>query len=130
MNELYNLFDERIENYNVYKVKMIFCNIITGFRKIPKSYIIRYHGLISISFILLNVVKLRWSQIDSRTIDGKVEFVHSQYSCILTSQVSIQFYVSDKIINNSDNFRIKCLSYSKISAILCVLNFLFLHSFI
>ena len=28
------------------------------------------------------------SQIDSSTIDGNVEFVHSQYSCILTSQVS------------------------------------------
>ena len=27
-------------------------------------------------------------QIDSSTIDGNVEFVHSQYSCILTSQVS------------------------------------------
>ena len=26
-------------------------------------------------------------QIDSSTIDGNVEFVHSQYSCILTSQV-------------------------------------------
>ena len=30
-------------------------------------------------------------QIDSSTIDGNVEFVHSQYSCILTSQVSTQF---------------------------------------
>ena len=29
-------------------------------------------------------------QIDSGTIDGNVEFVHSQYSCILTPQVSIQ----------------------------------------
>jgi len=54
-------------------------------------------------------------QIESSTIDGNVEFVHSQYSCILTSQVS------DNIINNSDNFVIKCFSYSKISAILCVL---------
>ena len=27
------------------------------------------------------------NQIDSSTIDGNVEFVHSQYSCILTSQV-------------------------------------------
>ena len=37
--------------------------------------------------------------------------------------------VSDKSINNSDNFRIKCLSYSKINAILffilCFSNFLF-----
>ena len=34
-------------------------------------------------------------------------------------------FVSDKIINNSDNFRIKCLSYSEISAILCVFSFCF-----
>ena len=33
----------------------------------------------------------------------------------------------DKIINNVDNFKITCLSYSKISAILCVLYFIFLH---
>ena len=32
------------------------------------------------------------TQIDSSTIDGNVEFAHSQYSCILTSQVSIQFF--------------------------------------
>ena len=38
--------------------------------------------------------------------------------------------VSDKIINYNDNFRIKCLFYSKINAILCVLYFLFLHFFI
>ena len=36
-------------------------------------------------------------------------------------------FVSYKIINNSDNFRVKCLSYSEISAILCVLYFLFFH---
>ena len=49
-------------------------------------------------------------KIDSSIFDGNVEFVHSQY---------------DKIINNSDNLRIKCLSYSKISAILCVPFFVF-----
>jgi len=38
-------------------------------------------------------------------------------------------FVPDKIINNSDKFEIKCLSYSKISVILCVLYFLFLHFF-
>ena len=32
-----------------------------------------------------------------------------------------QFYVPDKTVKNSDNFRIKCFSYSKISAILCSL---------
>ena len=39
-------------------------------------------------------------------------------------------FVCDKVINNSDNFRIKCLSHSKISAIKCILYFLFLHFFI
>ena len=60
-------------------------------------------------------------QIDTSTIDGNVEFVQP-YS----DSVS----VSDKIINNSEKFRIKCLFYSKISAILCVLHFLLLHFFI
>ena len=36
-------------------------------------------------------------------------------------------FVSDKIINDSDSFRIKRLSYNKISAIVCVPDFLFLH---
>ena len=36
-------------------------------------------------------------QIDSSTIDGNVEFVHSQYSCILSSQVSIQFLCPTKL---------------------------------
>ena len=39
-------------------------------------------------------------------------------------------FVSIKIINNSDNSRIKCLSYNKISAITFALYFLFLHYFI
>ena len=39
-------------------------------------------------------------------------------------------FVNLKIINNSTNFRIKCLYYSKISVILCVFYFLFLHFFI
>ena len=39
-------------------------------------------------------------------------------------------FVSDKIVNNSDNFRIKCLSYSNISAILRVLYFPFFTLFI
>ena len=38
----------------------------------------------------------------SKTIDGNVEFIHSQYSFILLHKCQ-QFYVSDKIINNSDN---------------------------
>ena len=76
------------------------------------------------------VVQRKWKIYNSKggseflardTIDGNVEFVHSQYICILSSQVSIQFFLSDKIIKNSDNFRIKCLSYSKIRAILCVI---------
>ena len=31
----------------------------------------------------------------------------------ITSQVSTYFFLSDKIINNSDKFRTKSLSYSK-----------------
>ena len=38
----------------------------------------------------------------SGTIEGNIEFVHSQYSCILTSQVLTQF----SCINNSDKFRV------------------------
>ena len=38
-------------------------------------------------------------------------------------------FVSDKIIYNCDNLRIKCLFYSKISEAVCVLYFLFLHFF-
>jgi len=60
------------------------------------------------------------------TIDGNIVFVHSQYSCILTSQVLTQI-VSDKIIDISDNFGIKSLSYSEKGAILCVIYFPFLH---
>ena len=70
-------------------------------------------------------------QIDSSTIDGNVELytlstvVFWRHKCQL-SQVSTVtsvnlVFVSDKIVNNSVNLRIKWLSYSKISAILCVL---------
>ena len=38
------------------------------------------------------------TQIDSSTIHGNVEFVHSQYTCILTSQVSIQFFCPTKLL--------------------------------
>ena len=51
------------------------------------------------------------------TIDGNVEFVHTFYF-VVTSVNSV--FVSHKIINNNDNFRIKCYSYSNISAIVCV----------
>jgi len=37
-------------------------------------------------------------QIDSSTIDGKVEFVHSQYSFILTSQLSTQFLCPSNLL--------------------------------
>ena len=56
------------------------------------------------------------TQIDSSTIDVNVEFVHSQYSCILTSQVSIQFLCPTKLLISVIFF--------------CVLYFLFLHFFI
>ena len=48
-------------------------------------------------FIVLNSY-INLLQIDSSTIDGNVEFVHSQYSCILTSQVSIQFLCPTKLL--------------------------------
>ena len=66
---------------------------------------------------------VRFLQIDSSTIDGNVEFVQL-YSDV--ASVNLVF-ASDKIINYSDNFRIQCSSYSKISAISCVFSFLFLH---
>ena len=56
---------------------------------------------------------------DSSTIKGNVDFVHSQVQLyVYVTSVNLVF-VSIEIINNSDNFR-KYLSYSKISAILCV----------
>jgi len=48
----------------------------------------------------ISVCTLCWS-ISNRllsTIDGNVEFVHSQYSCILTSQVSIRFLCPTKLL--------------------------------
>ena len=65
-------------------------------------------------------------QIYSSTTDDNVKFL--QLYSDVTSVNSV--FVPDKNINNSDNVRIKCLFYSKISAILCVLYFLFLHFFI
>ena len=69
------------------------------------------------------------TQIDSSTLVGNVEFVHSQYSCFLTSQVSTVF-VSDKIIDNSDNFRLSAyltVKYVKfyVFFIFCSYTFLF-----
>ena len=58
--------------------------------------------------------KSQFKQIDSSTKDGTVEFVHSvQLYSDVTSVNSV--FVSDKIINNCDNFRIKCLTYRKTS---------------
>ena len=37
------------------------------------------------------------NQIDSSTIDGNVKFISSQYSCILTYQVLIQFLCPTKV---------------------------------
>ena len=65
------------------------------------------------------------SQIDSSRWQRRIWTLSVQLYSYVTSDNPV--FVSDKIINNSDNFRTKCLSYSKISAILCVLYFLFLH---
>ena len=108
--------------------------IVQGFTSLKTKYL----DELVIFFVVLNSLKYNISvvfpgpiQIDSSTIDSNVEFVLSQNSCILTSQVSsFCVFVSDTIINNGDNFRMKCFSYSEISAILCVLYFLILHFFI
>ena len=88
-----------------------------SFKKSKKSSKLMFHNIkkhLSISFKGSQI-----HQIDSSTIDGNVEFVCTLSRQFVTSVNSV--FVSDKIINNSDNFRIKCFSYSKISAILCVL---------
>ena len=41
---------------------------------------------------------LRSHQIESSTIDGNVEFVHSQYAVLLRKQVSIQFLCPTKLL--------------------------------
>ena len=46
---------------------------------------------------VLEVCGMGVPQLDSSPIDGNVEFVHSQYSCILTSPVSIQFWCPTKL---------------------------------
>ena len=64
--------------------------------------------------------------------------VTNRFQQICTLSVQLYSHVTsvnpvfafDKIINNIDNFRIKSLFYSKISAILCVIYFLFLNFFI
>ena len=60
----------------------------------------------------------------SSTIDGNTECVHFQYSCLNVLSVNSNF-LSDKTINKSDIVRLKCLSFSEISAILYVLYFCF-----
>jgi len=64
-------------------------------------------------------------QIDFSTIDGNVKFVHFQYT-VFWRHTCQQIYVTDKVNNNSDDFRIKFLSYSKIRPI--VLDNLFAFS--
>ena len=55
------------------------------------------------SLILIKIqIESSLHQIDFSIIDGNVEFAHSQYNLV---------FVSDKIINDSDNFKIKCLFY-------------------
>ena len=52
--------------------------------------------------------------------------MHSQYTAEFLRDKN-KFFMADKFLNNkNDNFRIKYLSYCKISAIVCVLYFLFL----
>ncbi len=46
--------------------------------------------------IQFSMFSFRYYQLDSSTIDGNVESVHSQYTCILTSQVSTLFLCPTK----------------------------------
>ena len=63
------------------------------------------------------------NQIDSCTIDGNVEFSVQLFSYV--TSVNLVF-VSDKINNNSDNFRIKCLPYSKMCSLFSVFTIFYL----
>ena len=54
---------------------------------------------------------VQFKQIVKYTIDGNVEFVHSQYTVFLRHKCQ-QLYVSDKIINNSDISAILCSLFS------------------
>ena len=75
----------------------------------------------SLSFRSLSFRSLSFRSLSRhRTIDGNEEFVHSQLYSYVTSVVNLVF-VSDKIINNSDNFGIQSFSCGIISAILCSL---------
>ena len=59
---------------------------------------------------------------------GSIRWISMRFDALYSDVTSVNsVFVSDKMINNSDNFRIKWLSYSKISAIICVPYFLFLH---
>ena len=83
-------------------------------------------------FLIRRVININRSEkIDFSSVDSKVAFKNSQYTAMYFYVTSDNLIVvSDKTINNSDNFRLKCLSFSKISALLCVLYFLFLHFFL
>ena len=61
-------------------------------------------------------------KIKVHTIDGNLDFVYSAVQLQFWRHKCQQFYVpADKTIKNRDNLRIKCFSYSKISAFLCSL---------
>ena len=62
-----------------------------------KRHVIKNIRIYVAEFTLYFILKIGCSQIDSNTIDGNVEFVHSQYSCILSSQVSIEFLCPTKL---------------------------------
>ena len=70
-----------------------------------------YFGIVENHFAPNRFLYNRWQR--------RICTLSVQLYSVVTSVNSV--FVSDKIINNNDNFRIKCFSYSKISAILCVL---------
>ena len=76
---------------------------------------------------------VQYANIDLNQIDYQVQQVatqnvHTLSSAVSTSKVSTQFYVSDKIKNYSDYFRL-CLTYSEKSATLSVLYIFCFYTF-
>ena len=84
-----------------------------------KNYGRRHFKIFSNFHVLWDTLYNRWQR---RICTHSVQL----YSYVTSVNLVVVF---DKIINNSDNFRIKCYSDSEISAILCVLYFLILHFF-
>ena len=126
----YNLHKRKINKFNHLlpniKRKLAPWVYFLGRRFLNFSFQIIFETLILLRGIVSNSTKNNGNFPNrlSSTIDGNTECVHFQYSCLNVVSVNSNF-LSDKTINKSDIFRLKCLSVSEISAILCVLYFCF-----